>query len=99
MPLLPAADAPQARSSSSALDATRYLPDPRTAYSRGTRFDWCGVIASLKYQGHQYFGQWFETYDPKTHDAIMGPVEEFLTHDAGLGYADAKAGGSFIRIG
>ena len=41
----------------------------------------------------------FERYDPKTHDAITGPVEEFLTHDAGLGYQDAKPGGSFIRIG
>jgi hypothetical protein len=57
------------------------------------------VISSLQYKGHEYFGQWFEKYDPKLHDAIMGPVEEFRTNDAGLGYADAKAGETFIRIG
>ena len=33
------------------------------------------------------------------HDAITGPVEEFLTNDAGLGYADAKPGEPFVRIG
>ena len=49
-------------------------------------------IASLKWNGHEYFGQWFERYDPKIHDAITGPVEEFLTGDAGLGYDEAKAG-------
>ena len=66
---------------------------------RGTRFDWSGVIYSLRYKGHEYFGPWFDKYDPQTHDAIAGPVEEFLTHDAGLGYADAKPGEGFIRIG
>jgi hypothetical protein len=29
--------------------------------------------------------EWFERYDPKLHDAITGPVEEFLTDGAGLG--------------
>ncbi len=43
--------------------------------------------------------QWFEHYDPKIHDAISGPVEEFLTNGAGLGYDEAKAGESFVRIG
>ena len=47
---------------------------------------------SLNWSGHEYFGQWFEKYDPKIHDAITGPVEEFLTDDAGLGYAEAKPG-------
>jgi hypothetical protein len=97
--LISAADAPEARISNRLIDAKLYLPDPQQGYYRGTRFDWSGVISSLRYKGHEYFGQWFERYDPKIHDAIMGPVEEFLTHDAGLGYAEAKPGGSFIRIG
>ena len=90
---------PQAEISSSGIKATVYLPDAQSGYYRGTRFDWSGVIASLSWNGHTYFGQWFERYDPKLHDAITGPVEEFLTNDAGLGYADAKPGESFVRIG
>ncbi len=56
-------------------------------------------IPSLEFQGHTFFGQWFEKYDPKLHDAIMGPVEEFLTNGAGLGYAEAKPGENFVKIG
>jgi len=53
------------------------LPDPTNGYYRGSRFDWSGVIASLEYKGHSYFGQWFNKYSPTIHDAIMGPVEAF----------------------
>jgi hypothetical protein len=90
---------PQAELSSSSIRATLYLPDAQSGYYRGTRFDWSGVITSLKWNGHEYFGPWFERHDPKIHDAITGPVEEFLTSDAGLGYAEAKPGESFVRIG
>ena len=97
---LPGADEfPQAQIASAEVKAKLYLPDAANGYYRGTRFDWSGVTPSLEYQGHQYFGQWFPKYDPKLHDAIMGPVEEYRTNDAGLGYAEAKAGGTFIRIG
>lgn len=94
-----AADAPEAEISSPSLHAKLLLPDSENGYYRGTRFDWSGVIASLEFQGHNYFGKWFQRYDPKIHDAIMGPVEEFLTHGAGLGYAEAKTGESFVKIG
>jgi hypothetical protein len=94
-----AAESPEAQISNSSIRATLRLPDPANGYYRGTRFDWSGVIASLQYKGHEYFGQWFENYNPKTHDAITGPVEEFRTADAGLGYKEAKAGDTFIRIG
>jgi len=95
----PPAETPQAGLTNGLLEAKLYLPDPVRGYYRGTRFDWSGVISSLKYAGHEYFGQWFEKYDPKIHDAITGPVEEFRTREAGLGYEDAKPGGTFIRIG
>lgn len=75
------------------------LPDAERGYYRGTRFDWAGQIQSLRSNDHEYFGQWFPKYDPKLHDSIMGPVEEFLTDDSGLGYTEAKADGEFIRIG
>ena len=87
--------APQAAIANSRVHAQLYLPDPQAGYYQATRFDWSGVISSLEWKGHSYFGQWFPRYDPKLHDAIMGPVEEF----SGLGYADAKPGESFVRIG
>lgn len=90
---------PQAEISNGTIHAKLYLPDPEKGYYRATRFDWSGVIASLEYAGHNYFGQWFPKYDPKLHDAIMGPVEEFLTDGKGLGYDEAKTGGTFVKIG
>jgi len=94
-----AADFPQASISNGLIHAKLYLPDSKQGYYRATRFDWSGVIASLEYQGHQYFGPWFERYDPLTHDAITGPVEEFRSQNSALGYDEAKVGGTFIRIG
>lgn len=94
-----AAEFPQAEISNGPIRARLYLPDPERGYYRGTRFEWSGMIRSLQYQGHEYFGVWFERHDPKIHDAITGPVEEFRTNDAGLGYDEAKPGGRFIRIG
>lgn len=76
-----------------------HLPDPRRGYYRGTRFDWSGQVFSLRTLRHEYFGQWFDRYDPLLHDSIMGPVEEFRTGGAALGYAEAPAGGEFVRIG
>jgi len=82
--------------------AKLYLPDSEKGYYRGTRFDWSGVIASLEHKGHSYFGVWFDKYDPKIHDAITGPVDEFLSGDGGtstLGYDEAAVGGTFMRVG
>ena len=90
---------PSAVISNGAITAKFYLPDAKTGYYRGTRFDWSGQIYSLRTANHEYFGKWFDKYDPKLHDAIMGPVEEFRTKEAGLGFDEAKSGDTFIRIG
>ena len=95
-----AADAPYVGFPSAAitngkLTAKFYLPDARDGYYRGTRFDWSGQIGSLKSEKHEYFGQWFDKYDPKLHDSIQGPVEEY----GELGYEEAKVGGLFLRVG
>lgn len=90
-----AAEFPQAEIANGSIRARLYLPDAQQGYYRATRFDWSGVIPSLEYKGHSYFGQWFEKYDPKTHDAIAGPVEEF----GALGYQEAEVGGKFVKIG
>jgi len=90
---------PEASITNGRISAKLYLPDMNAGYYRATRFDWSGVIASLECNGHNYFGQWFEKYDPKLHDAISGPVEEFLTDGKGLGYDEAKPGENFVKIG
>ena len=94
-----AEDYPKAEISTGLIHAEVLLPDARNGSYRGTRFDWSGVISSLQFSGHEYFGRWYEHHDPKIHDAITGPVEAFQTNDKGLGYDEAKAGGTFVRIG
>lgn len=86
---------PQAEISNGLITAKLYLPDAEQGYYRGSRFDWSGVIYELKYQGHDFFGQWFPVHDPKIHDAICGPTEEFFA----INYEEAPAGGEFVRIG
>jgi len=97
--LLQAQDYPKAEISNGLIHAVLMLPDSQHGSYQATRFDWSGIISSLQYNGHQYFGQWYEHHDPKIHDAITGPVEEFRTDDKGLGYDEAKVGGTFVRIG
>lgn len=76
---------------------TLYPPDPEKGLYRATRFDWSGVIGSVKYKGHEYFGYWKDTHDPTFHEDLAGPVEGFI--EPGLGYEEAEAGDPFIRIG
>lgn len=92
---LPLANFPETEITNGLVQAKLYLPDPEQGYYQGTRFDWSGVISSLEYQGHNYFGQWYEKHDPKVHDAISGPVEEFMA----IGFEEAKAGDLFLKIG
>jgi len=86
---------PEAEITNGLIRAHFYLPDSKAGYYQATRFDWSGVILSLEYEGHSFYGQWFEKYSPTTHDAVMGPVEEF----APVGYSEATSGGSFLKIG
>ena len=110
---LRAADYPQAEISNGQIRATLNLPDAQKGYYRGTRFDWSGVIAHLEYAGHTYFEPFYEKFDPNVRDvdlkngviagpisATSGPVEEFGGADGATpGYAEAKPGGTFIKIG
>jgi hypothetical protein len=86
---------PQARISNGIIEAVFYLPDTADGYYRGARFDWAGVMPELNYEGHTFFGQWFEKYDPYIHDAIMGPVNDFSP----IGYDEVKPGGKYMKIG
>jgi hypothetical protein len=107
--LVPAASFPSAEIMNDQIRARIYLPDLKNGYYRGTRFDWSGVVYSLRYRGHDYYGPWFNKTDPTVHDfvyrgpdivagpcsAITGPVDEF----GPIGWDDARAGGNFIKIG
>ncbi|MFA6946309.1 MAG: hypothetical protein WC220_10445 [Pedobacter sp.] len=86
---------PEARISNGQIEARLYLPDPKAGFYRGSRFDWSGVIASLKFKDHEYFGEWYAVHDPKRHDAITGPVEAFDP----INYDQAAPGETFIKIG
>lgn len=86
---------PEASISNTQIEAKLYLPDSKDGFYRGARFDWSGVISSLKFKGHEYFGEWYEKHDPKRHDAITGPVEAFDPLD----YDDTTVGETFVKIG
>jgi len=95
------------------IQATIHTPDPVSGFYRGTRFDWSGIIGSLTYDGHNYYGPWFTKTDPAVEDftydgpdivvgpasAVTGPAEEFLTNDEALGFSEASPGGTFLKIG
>lgn len=35
---------------------------------RGTRFDWSGMVRSLRVRGHEVYGPWFDRIDPNVHN-------------------------------
>jgi len=74
-----------------------YPPDAEKGLYRATRFDWSGVIGSVQYRGHEYFGYWKDTQDPLFHEDLCGPVEGYIK--PGLGWDEAKPGGKYVRIG
>ncbi|HTS62667.1 MAG TPA: hypothetical protein VMH28_11630 [Candidatus Acidoferrales bacterium] len=111
--LLAAAEPPQAELSNGSLRVKVYLPDAANGFYRATRFDWSGMIETVEYGGHKFYGRWFQGTDPAVHDfeyrgadivagpntAATGPAEEFNTNNKGLGFDDAKTGGTFLKIG
>jgi hypothetical protein len=76
-----------------------FLPNAKDGYYRASRFDWSGVVGCATYQGHTYWGQWFDRYDPLVNDSITGPVDEFRSPEGAQGYNAAKPGGVFVKIG
>jgi hypothetical protein len=90
-----AADPPTASITNGVVRAKLNLPDEQNGYYQAARFDWSGSVLSLETGGHSYFGQWFPKWDPKVHDSITGPVEDY----APLGYTEGKVGDTFVKIG
>lgn len=91
---------PYATITTSEITADVYLPDAENAFYRGTRFDRSGIIGSLRYKGHEYFGQWKDLHDPLFHDCITGPAEEFEAVDTpDRDFQQAAEGTPFLRLG
>jgi hypothetical protein len=109
---LPAQSAahPEAEISNGLLTARMFLPDADKGYYRSTRFDWSGAIYSLKHEGNEYYGVWYDRIDPKVVNwvfegddivsglasGLAGPVNEFQTP---IGWDEAAPGGRFIKLG
>jgi hypothetical protein len=49
---------PAGQISNGLLSVSFYLPDAENGFYRGTRFDWSGIIYSLRYMGEEYYGSW-----------------------------------------
>jgi hypothetical protein len=102
------AAAPQVTLTNGKLTLRVALPDPVNGFYRGTRFDQAGVVTSLRPNGREFYGPWFERTAPQVLDyvyvpegiaagpdsATSGPVEEF----APLGFK-AESGTRFVKIG
>lgn len=107
------ADFPKAEIRNGEIRATVYLPDKAKGFYRSTRFDWSGMIGSLKYRGHEFYGPWFSKIEENVYDydydnseivaapftAGSGLAEEYQTSGKALGYYEAKGGETFIKIG
>jgi hypothetical protein len=93
---VPHADHPHVRLTNGRMNAVVFLPDIEKGYYRGARFDWSGLVACVSLNGHTFFGEWFNRYDPLINDAVTGPAEEFREP---IGYDDAKTGDPFVKIG
>jgi hypothetical protein len=110
-----AAQGPTATIQNGQLTATIALPDAQNGYYRGTRFDWSGVVSSLKYKGHEYITPWSQINDPAVGDyeyrgdkiatgtstTMVGFPEEFasMPERTAFGWEAAKPGETFVKIG
>jgi hypothetical protein len=71
-----------------------YIPDSDLGFYRGTRFDWSGIIYSLKYKGEEYYGSWYTRIDPAIHNNVQRETSdgkgEVITGIASSGLGPAE---------
>ena len=53
------------------LNVSFYVPDPDKGLYRGTRFDWSGIIFSLRFKGEEYYNSWYTSIDPAIHNNVQ----------------------------
>jgi hypothetical protein len=103
------ASAPHRDISNVLMTARIASPDGTRGFYRGTRFDQAGVVTSLKLNGREFYGPWFDATAPEVLDytydangqvvagpdsATSGPVEEFAPIDF-----TPTPGSHFVKIG
>jgi hypothetical protein len=93
-----AVNCPKLTLANDAIKLTVYLPDPEKGFYRATRFDRSGLIARAEFGNHTAYGPFRAKFDPMVNDNVCGPAEEF-DMDAPPGFADAKPGEPFVKIG
>jgi hypothetical protein len=98
MSVFAAMDYPKLELDNGVMQASIYLPDAGQGYYRGTRFDWSGIIERVDYDGHRFYAPLHTQHDPLGHDSVSGPAEEFAMFNP-MGFAEAEAGESFVKIG
>ena len=106
------AEAPKLQLQNGVLRAVLLRPDRIDGFYRGTRFDWGGMIVSLRYRDTEYYGPWFDAVSPDVRNfavrggrivvgmnsRAMGPADTFDA-DRPPGWDEAKPGGTFLNIG
>lgn len=106
------ASAPHTKLSNGPITATVLIPDARTGFYQGTRFDWSGHISRLSVHGQPIYGNWFDHIAPNVHDfvcfngkivsgpntAVLGPVDAYDASGP-QSWSDATPGGAFLKIG
>src|SRR5947209_4185208 len=104
------AEPPEAVISNPQIRVKIYLPDVENGFYQGARFDWSGMIGSVDFAGHRFYGPWFAKVDSTVRDVsykdsdilvspatgAVGPAEEFQMPQ---GFSTAKPGETFVKIG
>jgi hypothetical protein len=77
-----------------------YAPVPDTGYYQAVRFDWSSLLGEIDVGGHRFFiNHHAGKHDPRGHDNVAGPAEEFDLETPPPGFADARTNGTFLKIG
>jgi hypothetical protein len=63
---------PEAELSNGQIRLRVYLPDAKAGFYRATRFDWSGMIGSLLYKGHEFYGPWFQRVAERSRFQLRG---------------------------
>lgn len=92
MPVSSAQEPPEARLTNGELELVVMLPDARSGFYRGVRFDWSGIVAQAIYRGHTFF----QGAENLTSSGGTGTAGEFRLP---LGYEEAAPGEPFVKIG
>ncbi len=77
------------------LQVSLYLPG---TYYRGSRFDWSGMIAQVRSNGHTFYQPWVTPHKAHNPEHGIGPAEEFDIDTPPL-FKKAGPGGLFMKIG